>query len=157
MRHVLLLSKVSLFYCCGSILLCDPEVENVSPMNAWNYLEKEYKMDDKLAFKLAHVKACSLRLQDCENMTDYLNQHKLLYHDFTDAGGTQDFESFLYGIVSGLGVKYTHFLQRDDIEVLIEMGDIATLTGKLLLFESENWASRSEPIRRWEQRSSLHW
>ncbi|KAK5241549.1 hypothetical protein LTS13_005121 [Exophiala xenobiotica] len=114
-----------------------PEVENVSPLKAWNYLEKEYKMDYKLAVRLAHLKACSLRLQDCENMTDYLNQHKLLYHDFTAAGDTEDLESFLYGIVIGLGVKYTQFLQRDDIEVLIKMGDVVTLTGKLLRFETE--------------------
>ncbi|KAK5559006.1 hypothetical protein LTR46_003195 [Exophiala xenobiotica] len=91
-----------------------PEVENIGPRQSVQPTPSRLREYDRL---LESTQIAVPRLHGC--------------------GDTEDLESFLYGIVIGLGVKYTQFLQRDDIEVLIEMGDVVTLTGKLLRFETE--------------------
>jgi hypothetical protein len=124
------------------LLSIDPalrvRVENFTrPRDAWICLKKRYETSGELAAHIARVKAYNLRLQDCKNMTDYLTELQLLFHDLAVAGEPQELEDLVKPIVSGLGAKYTHFLQRDDIQVHIEMGDFPTLAGKLLRFETE--------------------
>ncbi|KAJ9503801.1 hypothetical protein H2202_000940 [Exophiala xenobiotica] len=105
------------------------------PRAAWNVLKICYKMDADLAIQFARLKARSLRLQDCENMADYLNQHQLVFQDHMDAGDPRELKILVKCIVDGLGPKYTNFLEGSEIKHHIDWSDIPALTGQLLLFE----------------------
>ncbi len=94
-------------------------------------------MDDETAVKVADSKSTSLRLKDCKNMTDYLNQHTLLDQDCEDAGQPRGLDCKIKNIVGGLGSKYSTFLTPLEIQSFIEYENLPALTNVLLQFEDQ--------------------
>ena len=111
--------------------------EYKDPKDAWEYLRGQYKMTNARALDIALSKMGRLKLQDCNSMQEYLNQHELLKLDIIDAKGTYDDAQLVSKILRGLTPKYNNFVDQyhllnDDVN-----NNVKEMTTKLLTYESK--------------------
>ena len=70
------------------------------------------RMTNTRALDIALSKMSRLRLQDCNSMQEYLNQHEPLKLDIIDAKGTFDDAQLVSKSLPGLPYKYNNFVDQ---------------------------------------------
>ena len=112
----------------------------MNPVDAWNYIQSQYKMQDARSLDIALATMEKITLATCPSVQEYLNQHEMSRLDIKDAGGDYTDAQLMSKLIRGLTQHYNAFVDQyhllHDIDGL-KAPDLKGLASRLLTFESK--------------------
>ena len=108
------------------------------PMEAWEYLEGQYKLSDIRALEIAQNQFEKIHISRFKNAQEYINEIENTRQDIVDARGSCDDTMVISKMIRGLSAQYNafvdhyHFFREDPANC-----DLAQMTTRLLTYESD--------------------
>lgn len=113
----------------------------VSPKEAWEWLQEQYKMHGSRALDLALSRFEKCTLESSKGIQDYINKLEGIRLDIEESGGSMDDPQLISKLIRGLSSQYAPFVDQYYFlqgTIGFTKNSIHDITSRLLTYESKH-------------------